>query len=441
MTDSTITTNSPVLWLPTDVWAIIVNLLSPNALIAFSLVCKTFYQAVTDDVILQPLYNRLREIDKTLPATLPKEGAVLTFKKAFEKIQARLQEEINYLTKYHPKIMEKPEYTQVLQKNSSEPLELLEDRSTILEKINSEIITTLIIDINSTKLKLQSAHITRLPVTLFQADGYANFWKNLISLDCSGNNLTTLDVQELASLQNLNCSHNKLTKLNVQGLAALQILRCNINQLTALNVQGSVALQLLWCNNNQLTALNVKKLVELKELWCQNNQLATLNLQELTWLVELEIENNPLIDLNLTGVSAAIKSKYAEQEKSLLFKQLIETDCVDSQNIIIARLGKDYAYKNCRNYCSEDVEDKLFPSVHLDQNHDNTLSDLSLSATFLPSSSSASNNPPVNSRKRLLDEKEEQELSENQIKQEKTLSTDQEKQQNNEPDAKRRKKS
>ena len=220
MTDTTATTNNPTLWLPLEIWAMIVNLLSPDELMALSLVCKTFHRAVTDDVMLQPLYNRLYALDKTLSATLPRQGAALTFKRAFEKIQARQQEEIAYLTQHHPALMAKPEYVQALHQNSSVSLKSLEAKNTILDAINREIITSKIIDINSTELDLNQARITRLPVTLFQAEGYVNFWKNLTELDCDNNQLTALNVQGLVALQTLYCDNNSLTDLNLTGVSA-----------------------------------------------------------------------------------------------------------------------------------------------------------------------------------------------------------------------------
>ena len=382
MTDSTATTSNPTLWLPADIWAMIVNLLSPNELIAFSLVSKTFHRTVTDDAILQPLYNRLYAMDKTLPAALPKEGAALAFKKAFEKIQARQQEEIDFLTAMETLLKTvtiKPEYTQVLQENSSTLLESLEARNAVLNKINSEIIISQITDINSTSLTVL-AKITRLPVTLFQAEGYVNFWKNLTTLLCC---------------------HNQLTQLNLQGLVALQYLDCGYNQLTQLNLQGLVALRELNCSHNQLTQFNLQGLMALETLVC---------------------DNNPLTDLNLTGVPAAIKIKHAELEKSLLFKQLSLSSSAEARQGIITRLGVNYTYKNCLYYCPVYAA-KLFMTDSASQTYNLATSVLSHFSAYLPASS--------NARKRSRDE--EQELDENQM--------EQEKEQNDEPEAKRSKKS
>ena len=57
--------------------------------------------------------------------------------------------------------------------------------------------------------------------------------KDITSLSCLSNQLTSLNVQGLNNLQYLSCSSNQLTSLNVQGLNNLQYLHCSSNQLSA----------------------------------------------------------------------------------------------------------------------------------------------------------------------------------------------------------------
>ena len=194
-------------YLPADVLNLIVRLLDNDELERFRQVCKLFKEIGSDFMILQSLYNRLRTIDKTLLADLPQKGALAAFKQAFAKIQARLQQEIAYLTQHHSEVMAKSEYAQSLQKSSSMSLELLEAKNSFLDIINSEIITPYI-NINSSNLNLKGAHITRL-----QVEVYTNFWKNLTYLDCSDNQLISLNLQGLTELQWLDCRNNPLIEL------------------------------------------------------------------------------------------------------------------------------------------------------------------------------------------------------------------------------------
>ncbi|MGP1438928.1 MAG: leucine-rich repeat domain-containing protein [Treponema sp.] len=122
---------------------------------------------------------------------------------------------------------------------------------------------------------------------------------NITMLDCSGissdnNEITSINVRGLTSLQELNCYHNKLTELDVQGLNSLRELNCSQNQLTALNVKGLGALQNLICSNNKFATLDMQGLTALKELWCYHNQLTSLNVQGCTVLKRLECYANKL---------------------------------------------------------------------------------------------------------------------------------------------------
>ena len=321
--------------LPTEVWDLIASFLDEHELAQFRQVCQLFDRVGSDARMLQPLYNRLRAIENTLPAELQTaatqagKSPLIFLKEAFEKIQAKQQQEIAYLTQYHPAMIAKIEYAEVLQQNTSISLKLLEAKNTVLDEMNSEIVTTRI-DINRTELHLSNAGITRLRVTPFQTAAHANFWKNLIHLSCSNNQLTALNLQGLVALQTLWCDDNELTTLNLQGLVALQSLWCHNNQLPVLDLQGLVALQTLWCQKNQLTELNLQGLVALETLWCDNNQLTALNLQGLMALQTLLYYNNPLIGLNLTGASVVIKNKHAEQESHLMFKKLSLAGAISS---------------------------------------------------------------------------------------------------------------
>ncbi len=326
-------------WLPNDLWVTIASFLDNDDLAKFRQLCKVAQFIGSHDVILQPLYNRLYAMDKTLAAALPQEGALPAFKQAFEKIQAQQQREIAYLTKHHRFLMATAECTQVFQENTAVSLQSLEAKNKALDKINSEIIQEKI-DVNSTELDLDKAHITRLPVSLFQAEGYVNFWQNLTRLYCRDNQLTTLNVQGLLALQTLDCESNQLTALDVQGLAALQRLNC---------------------------------------------------------------DNNPLMALNLTGVHASTKNQYAEVERSLLFKQLSQADCDEVRQEIIVRLGADYTYTNCLHYCPV-YATKVFAFDSANCVYGLVSTVLSKAFTYLPSFDGNNNTPEDADLKRKRNE-------------------------------------
>ena len=105
--------------------------------------------------------------------------------------------------------------------------------------------------------------------------------KDITSLDCSNNKLTSLNVQGLNSLQSLSCSDNQLTSLDVHSLNSLQYLSCFYNKLTSLDVHGLNSLKNLSCSLNQLTSLNVQGLNSLHSLSCLDNQLTAQAFKEI----------------------------------------------------------------------------------------------------------------------------------------------------------------
>ncbi|WP_297170856.1 leucine-rich repeat domain-containing protein [uncultured Porphyromonas sp.] len=126
----------------------------------------------------------------------------------------------------------------------------------------------------------------------------------LTTLWCSDNQLTSLDVSKNPALTQLDCSSNQLTNLDVSDCTALTKLGCYENQLTNLNASGCTALTWLDCSWNQLTSLNVSGYSALGRLSCSNNQLTSLDVSGCTSLTTLDCSWNQLTNLNVSGCSA-----------------------------------------------------------------------------------------------------------------------------------------
>ena len=88
------------------------------------------------------------------------------------------------------------------------------------------------------------------------------------TLDCSENQLTSLDVSKNTELTYLYCFNNQLTELDVSQNKALKTLDCSDNQLTELDVLRHTELGSLVCSNNQLTSLDVSQNTKLWSLNC-----------------------------------------------------------------------------------------------------------------------------------------------------------------------------
>ena len=126
----------------------------------------------------------------------------------------------------------------------------------------------------------------------------------LTYLDCSANQLTSLDVSHNTALTDLYCSGNQLTSLDVSHNTALTDLYCSGNQLTVLDVSHNTALYQLQCQNNQLTALDVSQNTALKRLDCYSNQLTVLDVSHNTALEIFACSNNQLTALDVSHNTA-----------------------------------------------------------------------------------------------------------------------------------------
>jgi len=126
----------------------------------------------------------------------------------------------------------------------------------------------------------------------------------LTLLDCRFNQLTSLDINNNTALEGLFCAFNQLSSLDVSNNTALTLLNCSDNQLSSLDVSNNTALTLLYCSNNQLSSLDVSNNTALTDLRCQNNQLSSLDVSNNTVLTQLRCNNNQLTSLDLSNNTA-----------------------------------------------------------------------------------------------------------------------------------------
>ena len=112
--------------------------------------------------------------------------------------------------------------------------------------------------------------------------------------DCTGIDLTQLEINNCPELKNVYCDSNELTELNISNCPSLEILSCWNNQLTSLNITGCPALIELNCRINQLTSLDLSDFPALKKLDYRNNKLANLNVSACLSLEWLDCQNNGL---------------------------------------------------------------------------------------------------------------------------------------------------
>ena len=65
---------------------------------------------------------------------------------------------------------------------------------------------------------------------------------NITNLDCSTNQLTTLDISANTSITHLDCYNNRLPTLNIAALTSLSYIDCSANSFTSLDFQVNTSL-------------------------------------------------------------------------------------------------------------------------------------------------------------------------------------------------------
>ena len=150
-------------------------------------------------------------------------------------------------------------------------------------------------DVNSTtSMSLRSKSISSLT-------GIGYFTK-LTTLDCSTNNLTSLDVSNLTVLKNLYCMQNKLTSLLTPR--SLETLNVGNNSMTNFQMTGDTNLKTLYLdacnnlktvkliNNSALETLDVRMCNQLTTFVCYGGKLTSLDLEGCSALTEMDCHSN-----------------------------------------------------------------------------------------------------------------------------------------------------
>ena len=215
---------------------------------------------------------------------------------------------------------------------------------------------------------------------------------NVISIDCSNNELTQLpENMNFQNLQVLNCSNNKLTQLPVNmNFSNLQKITCCHNELTQLPENMNLPnLQILYCYNNELMQLPKNmNFPNLKELSCYNNKLTQLpenmnlpNLQKLSCyynkLTQLP-ENMNFQNLQYLYCS---NNQLTQLPENMIFQNLQSLYCWNNQltqlpeNMNLPNLQELYCYNNELIQLPKNM---IFPNLQKLYCFDNQLTSLPL---------------------------------------------------------------
>jgi Leucine-rich repeat (LRR) protein len=128
----------------------------------------------------------------------------------------------------------------------------------------------------------------------------------LEDLSISLNNLTGLDVSTNSSLKYLSCYSNLIEDINLLNNSHLKTLYIDFNNLTELNLSQNDDLRTLTCSTNNLNELLVQSNTELNYLDCRNNNITNLQISTNSDLKRLFVSNNNLNEIDLSNAPELI---------------------------------------------------------------------------------------------------------------------------------------
>ena len=185
------------------------------------------------------------------------------------------------------------------------------------------------------------------PVLFFECSGEnitsLDISKNsqLKVLDCSQNSLTSLDVSKNTNIGTLNCSNNNLSSLSISKNTVLSILKCSDNRIASLDLSKNTGLFELRCSNNKLTSLDLSKHNRLQEVHCDNNQLSSLVVsKQATELIEVRCTQNQIQGASMDALIASLPKLNNPKDPGILAiydnsKDSVHNTCTSEQTAAI----------------------------------------------------------------------------------------------------------
>lgn len=270
--------------LPSELWVEIAKYLGPEDLENFRLVCHSLghLHNQNEDLLWQPLLNRLHAIDKTIKI-IPPPGKTIreAFIAGFFHIQQDQRLQLNYMSGIP--FLDTISIRAYFSQNKAVTLDFLEERHKKLVSLNCTVIQKCIDEQPGDTLNLDESNITMFPEQMLEGKNKPYF-ANLKILKLARNDLLKLpdNIDFCENLEELNCRENSIVKLpeSISKLRKLRELQCQSNLLTELpeRIEEFVNLTILDCENNDITHLpsNIGALTHLRTLSIGSNPLNSL---------------------------------------------------------------------------------------------------------------------------------------------------------------------
>lgn len=104
-------------------------------------------------------------------------------------------------------------------------------------------------------------------------------------INVKGKGITSLKgLEYFINLKTLDCSENEISSLDISGNTSLTSLYCNQNKIKALDLSKNIRLQRLISYDNDIVSLDVSNNKNLVSISCRGNRLSSLDISMLHWL-------------------------------------------------------------------------------------------------------------------------------------------------------------
>ena len=119
----------------------------------------------------------------------------------------------------------------------------------------------------------------------------------LEDLSCERNNLTTLNLRDLANLRWFSCNDNDLTSIDVTNDNKLRTLNCNRNSRLS-TITGLTSNELMYFSGADCAFTNLRSVLnrpKLTELFCGGNKFTELEINNMQYLINIDCSDSPLL--------------------------------------------------------------------------------------------------------------------------------------------------
>jgi gliding motility-associated-like protein len=151
----------------------------------------------------------------------------------------------------------------------------------------------------------QNALLTHWPAIDINNDGLIQISEieNLTSLYVAGKSISDLSgLEAFPKLVSLNCSNNSLSHIDLSHNPELKFLELGWNSISNIDLSKSTKLQVLGLQDNGLTSIDVTSNKDLRELKVEYNALTQLDVSENRFIWYLNFSDNQISTINLNPI-------------------------------------------------------------------------------------------------------------------------------------------